>query len=126
MKLDEILNHLRPKEEISVQQRKEIKYIFDSMLKPHEGHPVFEVDILKKEVRIADVKPIDTVGLLTWKEELKKQDILKKPNCIYLSSLNIDNLLKRLGKIGITNLKYIKEDKQLFVNKHRKVVINTI
>jgi len=83
MKLDEIINNLRPKEEISAKQKKEIKYIFDSMLKPYEGHPIFEINTLTKNVKIADIKPIDTVNLLTWKEEIKRQDVIKKANCFF-------------------------------------------
>ena len=36
---------------IKQKKKQEIKYILDNLLKPHEGHNVFEIDYVNKEIR---------------------------------------------------------------------------
>lgn len=124
MKLDE---RITPDQEISVKQQKEIKYIFDSMLKPHEGHPIFEVDLIKKEVRLAQLKVLDTVNINTWQEDIKRQDILKKEGCYYFSALNKTNAMKKLDKKGMKGFVFVGEEiVEAPRHKHRKIVLNKI
>jgi hypothetical protein len=123
MNFEEFLKLLTPEHELNIQKRQEIKYKLDNILKPYEGHPVFEVDFINKTVKKASVKPIDTVSFLNWKEEIKEQNIIKNPNCMYVSALNIKNIKKKLVDIDskFEDYMYIKEDNKQYVNKHRKV-----
>lgn len=119
MELDRLQELLFPEHELSIEQRKEIKYLYDTMLSPYEGHPVFEIHLVNKTICIAKVKPLDTVTFHNWKEEIRKNDLIKNPNCIYITSLNINNLKRKFK--AFSEYEYIQEDGSLVVNKNRNI-----
>ena len=123
--LDEILKVLIPEHELNVVKRQEIEYMIDEILKPHPNHPTFEIDLIEKEIRIAQVETLDTVNILNWKEEIKEQNLIKKPKCLYVSSLNINNLRRRLKKISkeMAKFPFIKEEINLSLHKDRKIKV---
>jgi hypothetical protein len=97
------------------QQKVEIQTILDSRVKPQKNHTLFEVDLKQKTIEVAEFLPPKT--LITWNEAcemyfkkvIKKIDInnsqnitkatlIKKENCVYVSSLNRENVIKILSR----------------------------
>lgn len=113
--------------EINIKQNKkqEIKYILDNLLKPHEGHNVFEIDYVNKEIRDVELIPLHSVNFLSWKQQIKEQEILKKEGCLYVYALNIVNLRRKLEKYNkeYAGYNYIASNSLKILNKHRKVKI---
>lgn len=112
---------LKRETELSIKEDKqqEIKYKLDYVLEPYEGHPIFEVDLFNKIIRVAELEHLDTLHLFNWKQQLKEQSILKKEGCIYLSSLNIQNLKRKYTEFKDFN--FLKKEDKVFVNKNRTV-----
>jgi len=113
---------LRERTELSVQQQKEIQYKLDTILKPHGGHSVFEINLLDMTIELAKHQNIDTVNLFTWEAELKNLEVIKNNNCIYISCLNLNNLKDKMFKVGldITHFQInVTNDKN--THKNRKV-----
>lgn len=120
MKFEQYMDKFN-KVEYSIKKQQEIKYLFDSLVKPRESHPIYEIDLLNETIKVADIVEVESVNLLSWKKDL---DIFKKQGCLYFSSLNYKNLQKKLLKIDkkFKNFKYIKRDLiPAQVKKHRKV-----
>ena len=97
----------KDKVEITKQQQAEILKVFDSRIKPHENHTLFEFDLKTKEIRLAKIEPESKE--IHWNNAVngnfKKQNkkVIKKENCIYISSLNKENCIKILKRdFGIT------------------------
>jgi hypothetical protein len=115
--------------EISVKQKKkqESKFKMDSLLTPHEGHPIYEVDLEKKVIKFAKLKPLETINFLTWKEQLKEQDILRRANCLYIYSLNETNLRRKLKNYNKELCKFPFDDEKnkLSLHKNRKIKVFT-
>jgi hypothetical protein len=116
--------------EINIKQKKkqESNYKLDALLKPYEGHPIFEINTIKKTISFAKLKPLETINFLSWQQQLKEQDILKRDGCIYVYSLNLENLRRKLNKYNdkYTNYEFIEDDKnKLSLQKNRKIKILT-
>jgi hypothetical protein len=117
------MRELQPKTkdkiEITKQQQAEIQKIFDNRIIPHENHSLFEVDLKRKTIELANFKPPNTI--IHWFEALEKfskkrkkvdifnaqtvtkSEVIKKENCIYVSALNKLNVVKILSRdFGIT------------------------
>jgi hypothetical protein len=99
----------------------------DGILKPHPNHPTFEIDLAQEKIRLADLEVLDTVIFHNWREEIKEQRIIKNPNCIYVTALNIENCRKKLNKISkkLTHFSFETEEKTLSLHKNRKVTFLT-
>jgi hypothetical protein len=82
------------------QQQAKIQKVFDSTLKPKRGHTLFEVNLIENTIEKAI---FDELPNVKWEDAVKGQislqkKITKKPNCIYISALNIKNVLKILER----------------------------
>jgi hypothetical protein len=80
------------------QQKIEHQKVFDSRILPHENHTLYEVNLKEKTIEkvIFEKKPI-----IKWEDAVKGQisiskEVIKKPDCIYISALNIKNVRKIL------------------------------
>ena len=88
----------KDKVEITKQQRAEIQKVFDSRIRPHENHTLFEIDLISKEIKLA---VFDTGLEIHWNDAVKgnwgnNRTLTKKENCMYVSALNKKNVLKIL------------------------------
>lgn len=61
-------------------------------IKPRPGHTLFEVDLIKGQIRKAKFDTVDFTG--------KKKKIVVKNGCIYVPALNIKNVKKKLKRKG--------------------------
>ena len=105
----------KDKVEITKQQQAEIQKVFDSRIIPHQNHTLFEFDLKKKTIEKAEFKPPNTT--IHWFEALEKYhkkvikkvnifnantvtkaEVIKKENCIYISALNKENVIKILER----------------------------
>ena len=99
--------------EIVKQQQKKQTLVLQKSIIPHENHKIFEYDQLKNILVMAEYEPFRTE--IHWFEALanynkktnidiynphtiKKTKVIQKPNCIYLSALNIENAIKALKR----------------------------
>ena len=122
--LKEYIAILKAKTEISVQKRQEVNYMFDSMLKPNEGHTIFEIDYLEKVIRKATFETLDTVCFLNWKTQLKELEIIKKSNCFYITALNYKNLMKKLASNKeASQFIYDSSDTAQSKHKHKRITL---
>jgi hypothetical protein len=93
----------KDKTEISKQQIKEFQRILTDKIKPKKNHTCFEVDLISKEIRIAE---FDEVPPLEWRKAVMgnvslTKSVTTKPNCIYVLALNKANVIKILNKKNI-------------------------
>ena len=99
MRLDSTKKN-KDKVEITKQQQAEIQKVFDSRIRPHENYTLFEFDLISKEIRLA----IFDCGLeIKWEDAVsgnygRNKKLTKKENCIYISSLNKENVIKILKR----------------------------
>lgn len=90
----------KDKVEIIKQQQAEIQKVLDSTLRPSRGHTLFEVNIVDNTIEIAE---FDELPAVKWEDALKgnisvQKKVTKKDNCIYISALNKNNVLKILKR----------------------------
>jgi len=80
---------------------------FVKSFRPHKGHTMFEINVKTGDVKKAEFERTE----LSYEKALKndfsdKKKIVMQPDCIYVSALNIQNAMKKLGiKISINNNK---------------------
>lgn len=82
--------------EITKQQVQEIQTVFEGRMKPQKGHTLFEVNLEKQTILKAE---FDELPAVKYEDAMKgnisaQKKITKKPHCIYISSLNIKNVIK--------------------------------
>lgn len=88
--------------EITKQQQAEIQKVFDSKIIPHENHILFEFDLKKMTIELAVFEP--EINEIHWNDAIngnfknKNKKVVKKENCIYISSLNKENCIKILKR----------------------------
>ena len=97
---------VKDKVEITKQQA-EIQKVFDSRITPHENHTLFEFDLKKRTIELAvfepEIKDIHWNDAVKGNYKKKNKKVIKKENCIYISSLNKENCIKILKRdFGIT------------------------
>ena len=90
----------KDKIEIVKQQQAEIQKVLDSTLKPSKGHTLFEINLIDNTIEIAK---FDELPNVKWEDAIKgkisvQRKITKKQNCIYISALNKNNVLKILKR----------------------------
>lgn len=83
-------------------------------IKSHKGHTVFEINLETGDAKPAEYEEINlqindmgeqvnmhlqvlAVGTAIPNQEIKKK-LITKPNCIYISALNINNAAKKFAK----------------------------
>lgn len=101
--------------EIQIEQEKHHRIFVDGKLRVHNNHIVFEINLEKRTIHIADFSEIDnTINYHDClKGKHKQYNILKKQGCIYSSALNVENLVRRLKRdngIDVSSFKYLKEE----------------
>lgn len=90
----------KDKTEITKQQIKEFQRVLTDKIKPQKNHTLFEVNLLDKTISFAEFEEIPP---LEWHKAIKgdvslSKVVTKKANCIYISSLNKDNVIKILKR----------------------------
>lgn len=71
---------------------------FVKSFRPHKGHTMFEVNVKTGDVKKAEFERTE----LSYEKALKndfseKKKIVMQPDCIYVSALNIQNAMKKIG-----------------------------
>lgn len=114
---------IKDKIEIPKQQQAEIQKVLDSRIIPHGNHILFEFNIKKRTIKLAEFKAPKTT--IHWFEALEnyykrkfskvdvfnsnpitKSEVIKKEDCIYISALNKKNAIKILKRdFGIIYIK---------------------
>jgi hypothetical protein len=82
------------------QQVQEIKTIFDYRIKPQKNHVLFEINLIENTIEKAE---FDELPNVKWEDALKgiislQKKITKRPNCVYVSALNVENVRKILKR----------------------------
>jgi len=82
------------------QQVQEIQTVFDSKIKPQKNHTLFEVNLNLKTIEVAE---FDEIPAIKFEEAMKgniiaQKKVTKKENCVYISALNKNNVLKILKR----------------------------
>lgn len=95
MKLDE---HVTVKDKIEIVGQAEKKYQVNKLatINPHKGHILYEFNLIKKEITVAEFDKQD-VEMLKLKKEWTgvTKKVIVKPDCIYISALNKKNAIKK-------------------------------
>lgn len=92
----------KDKVEITKQQQAGIQLVFDSKIIPHENHTLFEFDVKNKTIVLANFEP--EIKEIHWNDAVKgnykkkNKKVIKKQNCIYISSLNKENCVEILKR----------------------------
>jgi hypothetical protein len=78
----------------------EIQKVLVSTIIPRKNHTLFEVNLLLGSIEVAE---FDAVPVLKWEDAIKglyhvNKKLTTKPNCIYISSLNVENVVKILKR----------------------------
>lgn len=78
--------------------QKQLLYI--GSLTPKKGHTLFEVNTKTGTIELAEFNYGSTIQFKHAKAGLKKSNksVIKKPDCIYVSALNKNNVLKKITK----------------------------
>ena len=100
--------------EIVKQQQKKQNLVLQKRIIPHENHTIFEYDQLKGILTVAEYEPVrkeihwfEAVRIFKQKTErvdifnpnpIQKTKVIQRPNCVYLSALNIENAIKLLKR----------------------------
>lgn len=100
------------KQKLEVSIKKEIKLYLELVkeeeFRPRNGHITYEVNLFEKTISIAKWQMPKEINYLLWLKNpnyLKEEKtIIKNENCIYLSALNLKNVIKHLKRIN--NLKF--------------------
>lgn len=112
--MKELENKSNDKIEIVKQQQKKQTLVLQKRIIPHENHTIFEYDQVKDFLTVAEYEPVRKEihwfeAMRIFKRKMDKVDIfnpnpiqktkvIQKPNCIYLSALNIENAVKVLKR----------------------------
>jgi hypothetical protein len=107
MKLSRFLNKQDKIEQLKL-QTEERQTVFEGQLKPKKNHILFEINLIEGTIEPAK---FDELPALNYADAVKgsisaKKKITRKPGCVYISALNIQNALKvfyRDYKLNETN-----------------------
>ena len=110
MKLSNLETPQKDKIEQVKQQVKEIQTVFDYKILPQRGHTLFEVNLKLSTIEIAE---FDKLPEVKFEDAMKgnistQRKVTKKENCIYISALNKNNVLKILKRNNIELKKALK------------------
>lgn len=86
--------------EITKQQVQEIQTVLEGRMKPQKNHTLFEVNLAKQTIEKAI---FDELPAVKFEDAMKgnivaQKKITKKPHCIYISALNIKNVIKIMAR----------------------------
>jgi|GEM_PF-4575237 len=78
-------------------------------LKPHKGHKIWEFNTKTGDIRIAEMEDVPHNPFNKAKSGLPegpKKKLMTKENCVYVSALNIENAVKKIGlKVKVVKVK---------------------
>jgi hypothetical protein len=98
MKIDKLISE-KDKLEVSAEipNKREEKYI--ATLHPQKGHSCFEMNLVTKEIKLAEFEEVAADFINAAKGNfIKKSKVSIKPNCIYETALNKENAYKKFIK----------------------------
>lgn len=95
---------VKDKIELSVKKKQEIEYVLEGSIKPMPGHFIWELNEETGEIRKAEFKK-DTAILLG---ALPPDELMVKPDCIYIPALNAENAKKKYLKNKNQDAYYVK------------------
>jgi hypothetical protein len=89
--------------EITQQQVQEYQKILETTIFPKPNHILYEINLLDGSIIPAE---FDKPAVLLWEDAVRgtwssNKELTKKPNCVYISAMNIENAKKHLRKLGI-------------------------
>lgn len=90
--------------ELSVKKKKEIEYVLQGTIKPKTGHFIWEINEETGEIKKAGFKR-NTVVLGA---ELLPEELIVKPDCIYIPALNAENAKRKYLKNKEQSVYYVK------------------
>lgn len=106
-------DHTSINSELSIKQEKPSKQVLVDNIEPHNNHIIYEINQFKRTINVAN---FETRKVIHWFEAVdgsyKNHNLIKLPNCIYISSLNKNNLIKKINSkfgIDISSYDYIPE-----------------
>lgn len=82
-----------------VKKKKQVEYKYESSIRPHRGHKLFEINI--KTFEINEAKYIEN-KTISWQEAqmllngTSEKEVVIEKHCVYISALNKESALKRL------------------------------
>jgi hypothetical protein len=98
------------KDKIEIVDQAEVKKGLELVKRffPHKGHTMFEINLITGEVIKAEFIIEESISYNKAKENSKvpqviAKKIVMKENCKYISALNIQNAMKKLG-LGKVNI----------------------
>lgn len=82
------------------QEAKQLKHI--NTIRPHNGHTLYEVNLTTKTIVPATFEKEEQIDFEKAKKKLAytRKKVITKPDCIYISALNVKNVLKRLNRMA--------------------------
>ncbi|WP_456867600.1 hypothetical protein [Galbibacter sp. BG1] len=94
----------KPRTEIEIREeiQKKNKFLFSTRIQ-HNGHKIFEYNHSNgelSEMKIDFIKEIDLKGKVS-----SRGRVYIKKDCQYFQALNRKNCIKKLKKLGLTNIK---------------------
>lgn len=110
--------HKRPetqsvKSELNIKQVKPSKLVMVDNVEPKNNHIIYEIDQFKRTIRVAMAQ---NKKILHWFEIIdgswKSHEIIKTPGCVYISSLNKNNVIQKVRKlfgIDISSYDYLSD-----------------
>lgn len=106
--MKELETHLklesRERIELNVKKKQKIEYVLQGRLIPNAGHFIWELNEETGEIRKAEFKK-DTAILLG---ALPPDELMVKPDCIYIPALNAENAKKKYLKNKNQDAYYVK------------------
>lgn len=73
--------------------KKQVKKL--GVIKPHKGHTLFEIEVKTMNINLAEFETLE----VDWTKDSSNKSKLKvKEGCVYISSLNKRNALKKFKK----------------------------
>jgi len=71
-------------------------------VRPSKGHTLYEVNLKDKTIEVAIFEKIDIDWYTAISRDYSKvRKLISKSNCIYISALNVKNVLKKLKAKGL-------------------------
>lgn len=98
--------------ELSIQKEVPSRLVLVDDIEPYNNHYVYEIDQFHQTIEACR---FESNKVIHWFEALNRNynhyKLIKKPNCIYISSLNIKNLIKKVKSKYLTDISMYKHIK---------------
>jgi hypothetical protein len=107
--MKELENHLQLENqqriELNVKKKQEIEYVLRGIIRPQKGHFIWEINEKTGEVKKAEYKRTTAVF---FGATLPPEELIIKPDCVYIPALNIENAKKKYLKNTSQSSYYVK------------------